>query len=123
MRKTAPAAALLLLLAIPSFAGKLQGSTPLKDVQAAGVKDKQHKHQTFDLSFDAQGKSYVCRTDSNKSMDATHFVVGAIINYEINGNKVNLKNTDGKKVECKVVRVEMVSASTPAAAAPTASPQ
>jgi hypothetical protein len=98
---------------LPAHAGKLKGSTNLKDSQPAGVKSKDHKHQVYDLFFDAQSKSYTCRTDSNKSMDATDFVVGSPIKYEIDKNKVKIETPEGKKVECKVVRVEAISASSP----------
>jgi hypothetical protein len=110
MRKTAASAALLLIVAFPALAAKFKGSATLKDVQTSGVKDKEHKHQAYDLFFDAQGKSYTCRTDSGKSMNATDFVVGSAINYEIDNDKVQIRSAEGKKVECKVVRVEAGSA-------------
>jgi hypothetical protein len=110
MRKTAASAALLLIVAFPALAAKFKGSSTLKDVQTSGVKDKEHKHQAYDLFFDAQGKSYTCRTDSGKSMNATDFVVGSAINYEIDNDKVQIRSAEGKKVECKVVRVEAGSA-------------
>jgi hypothetical protein len=106
MRKTAPVAALLLIVAFPALAAKFKGSATLKDVQTSGVKDKEHKHQAYDLFFDAEGKSYTCRTDSGKSMNATDFVVGSAINYEIDNDKVQIHSAEGKKVGCKVVRVE-----------------
>ncbi|HEX2972311.1 MAG TPA: hypothetical protein VHP11_08250, partial [Tepidisphaeraceae bacterium] len=61
----------VLAATLPSFAAKSKGNTTLKDSQTAGGKDKDHKHQAYDLFFDAGGKSYTCRTDSNKSMNAT----------------------------------------------------
>ena len=60
----------------------------------------------IDLFFEAQGRQYTCRTDSDKSMDATDFVVGTSMKYKLDGNKAKLKSTEGKEVECKVVRVE-----------------
>jgi hypothetical protein len=44
-------------------------------------------------------------------MNATDFVVGASLKYEIDGNKGKLESMEGKKVECKIVRVEMTPAS------------
>ena len=109
------ASAVLVLTALfatfPAFAAKLKGNTTLKDSQTAGVKDKEHKHQAYDLSFDAEGKSYTCRTDSGKSMNATDFVVGTSMKYELDGDKAKLETPEGKKVECKVVRVEVSPAS------------
>ena len=115
MRNSTTTVAVLALTAIfavlPVSAEKVKGSATLKDTQTSGVKDKQHKHQAYDLFFDAQGKSYTCRTDSDKSMNATDFVVGSSLKYEIDGNKGKLESMEGKKVECKIVRVEMTPAS------------
>jgi hypothetical protein len=112
MRK-APSLALLtiaLLTTLPSFAAKIQGESTLKDNQPYGTKDTEHKHQGYDLSFDAQGKTYTCRTDPNHSMNATDFVVGGAIHYEIDNNKANIKTPQNKKVSCKIVRVGIISA-------------
>jgi hypothetical protein len=109
MRKAILAAAIL-SMTLPAFADKIKGDTTLKDSQPYGAKDKQHKHQAYDLSFVGQGKSYTCRTDSGKSMNATDFVVGSAINYEIDDNKAKLKTPQNKKVECKIVRVEQMPA-------------
>jgi hypothetical protein len=96
-----------LLATLPASAAKLKGNTTLKDSQTSGVKDKEHKHQAYDLFFLAAGKSYTCRTDSGKSMNATDFVIGTSMKYEIDGNKGKLETPEGKKVECKIVRVEV----------------
>jgi len=109
MRKAILAAAIL-SITLPAVADKIKGDTTLKDSQPFGTKDKEHKHQAYDLSFDGKGKSYTCRTDSGKSMNATDFVVGHAINYEIDDNKAKLKTPQNKKVECKIVRVEQMSA-------------
>lgn len=101
------AALCIAFIALPASAAKLKGSTTLKDVQTSGVKDKEHKHQAYDLSFDAEGKSYVCRTDADKSMNATDFVVGTTMKYEIDNDKAKIQSPEGKKVECKIVRVEV----------------
>ncbi len=76
MRKAIPPAifAAILSLTLPSFADKIKGDTTLKDSQPYGTKDKEHKHQAYDLSFEGKGKSYTCRTDPGKSMNATDFV-------------------------------------------------
>jgi hypothetical protein len=97
-------------LTLPSFADKFKTDTTLKDSQPYGVKDKDHKHQAYDLSFDAQGKTYNCRTDSGHSMKATDFVVGSPIHVEIDGNKAKLKTPANKKIECEIVRAEMLPA-------------
>jgi hypothetical protein len=102
----AVAAALLFVMTLPALAAKITGSTTLKDSQPYGSKDKEHKHQGYDLFFDAQGKSYTCRTDPNKSMKATDFVVGSQMNYEIDGDETKLRTLEKKEVKCKIVRVE-----------------
>lgn len=112
--RRATATALLLamgicLVALPALADKLKGETNLKDVQPAGTQSKDQKHQIFDLSFESQSHTYVCRTNHKKSMNAADFIVGAPINYEIDGDKVKIKTQQNKKVECKVVRVEQTS--------------
>jgi len=113
MRKILALIAILLFVATVAFAAKEQGSTTLKDVQPAGTTDKKHKKQQYDLSFSSPANDYTCRTDEKDKMNATDWVVGSSINYKINGNKGEVKNTvSGKSVKCMVVRV--------AAAAPPA---
>jgi uncharacterized protein YcfJ len=106
MYKVTIAATLLIAMGVPALGSKLQGSTTLKDSQPTGTVDKQHKHQAYDLSFDALGKQYTCRTNPSKSMKATDFVVGSDVTYEIDGDKAKVKTPQGKEVQCKVVRVE-----------------
>jgi uncharacterized protein YcfJ len=107
MQKVTLATAFLFALTLSAFAGnKLEGTTTLKDSQPYGVKDKEHKHQAYDLAFQAEGKSYTCRTAPNKSMNATDFVVGTDIRYRIDGNKAKIKTPQNKEVDCKIVRVE-----------------
>ena len=113
MRKAGLSAVLgiaILSLTLPSFADKFKADTTLKDTQTAGVKSKDQKHQAYDLSFQAQGKQYTCRTDPKKSMNATDFVVGTDVKYQVNGNKGKIKTPQGKEVECKIVRVEASTA-------------
>jgi hypothetical protein len=93
-------------MAAPASASKVEGSTLLKDLQPTGTTDKEHKHQAYDLFFQAEGRQYTCRTDSGKSTNATDFVVGSDIKYLIDGTKAKIKTPQGKQVECKIVRVE-----------------
>jgi hypothetical protein len=85
---------------------KQKGSTVLKDFQPAGTTDKQQKNQIYDLLFVASGNSYTCRTAYDKKINAADFIVGDNIQYQIDGNKGEVKNSHGKKVNCTVVRVE-----------------
>lgn len=105
---------LVVAMSIPALADKkIEGSTSLKDCQPAGIKGKDQKHQAYDLSFNTTDKAYTCRTDPKKSMNATDFVVGTDVRYEINGSNAKIKTPQGKQVECKIVRVEAVPAAQP----------
>jgi hypothetical protein len=106
MHKISLVAILLFAIVLPASASKIEGSSVLKDSQPTGTIDKEHKHQAYDLSFLAASKLYTCRTNSDDSMNATDFIVGHEIKYEIDGKKVKIKTPEGKHVECKIVRVE-----------------
>jgi len=112
MKKTLAFTMLLLLFAgVAPAANKESGSTTLKDVQPAGTTDKQHKKQQYDLSFTTTKNDYTCRTNEKEKVHATDWVVGSSINYKINGNKGEIKNTQSNKnVKCMVVRVAAAGA-------------
>src|SRR5579871_1536705 len=100
----------VLTLTLSGFADKMKEDTVLKEFQPFGVKDKEHKHQAYDLTFEANGKAYTCRTDPKHSTNATDFVVGSPIHVEVDKQKVEIKTPQNKKVNCKVVRAEMIGA-------------
>jgi len=110
MLKFGAVAALMVMMGVPAFAAKkIEGTSRLKDVEPVGVPNKKHKqHQVYDLTFDAAGDAYTCRTDARKSMNATDFVVGSRVMYEIGGKKAKISTAAGKKVKCMIVRVEVV---------------
>ena len=111
-------AVLLLVLCVPfAMAKKEKGTTTLKDVQPAGTTDKNKKNQQFDFSFDASGMSYVCRTSHKTEVQATDFVVGTNLTYQMDEHEGKLKNASGKQVKCTVVRVEKLPATSTAPAA------
>jgi hypothetical protein len=99
--------AFMLILTVNAMAGsKDKGKTTLKDFQPAGTTDKNHKKLQYDLSFVTQsGKDYMCRTKENEKIKATDFVVGSDMTYEVNGNKGKVKISNGKQVDCTIVRV------------------
>jgi hypothetical protein len=115
MRRLLSLALLLAILSGVGFAAnKEQGTTTLKDVQPAGTTDKQHKKQQYDLSFLTAKNDYTCRTNENEKVNATDWVVGSSINFKINGNKGEIKNTQsGKNVKCMVVRVAAAAGTAP----------
>jgi hypothetical protein len=47
----------------------------------------------------------MCRTKENTKIKATDFVVGSDMTYEVNGNKGKVKVSNGKQVDCTIVRV------------------
>ena len=113
MRKILAVAAVVVFTAFLALAAnKESGTSSLKDVQPAGTTDKKHKKQQFDLSFMSATNDYTCRTNENEKVNATDWVVGSPINYKINGNKGEIKNTQtNKNVKCVVVRVAALTSS------------
>jgi len=96
MRKLSVLLLVVLVGTLQLSAGKQKGTATLKDFQPAGTTDKKNKTQKFDISFDAAGNNYTCRTK----------------------DKVKLKNPDGKELKCTVVRVEKLTGSPTTAEAP-----
>jgi uncharacterized protein YcfJ len=114
MRKANSVVLLIMTIVITAAAGsKIEGTGSLKDFQPAGTTDKDHKNQQYDLSFVASGHQYTCRTSEKKSLNATDFIVGSDVKYQIDGNKGKVKNASGKQIECTIVRVADLSASQP----------
>ena len=74
-------------------------------MQPAGTTDKHHKHQQYDFTFDAQTHEYTCRSKEGDKINATDFVVGSNIDYQVKGNKGKVKGSTGKEVSCTIVRV------------------
>ena len=102
---------LLLLCAIPAFAAtKESGNTTLKDLQPVDTTNPKDKQQ-FDFSFESSGKKYVCRSGPKTSVNATDFVVGSALQYEVKGDSGKLKSSSGKEVKCTIIRVQELSAS------------
>jgi hypothetical protein len=109
MRKAALTATFLFATTLSAFAAKKhEGTMTLKDSQPYNTKNKENKHQAYDLSFQAEGKSYTCRTNPKKSMNATDFVIGTDMRYEIDGDNASIKTPQNKEVKCKIVRVEAI---------------
>ena len=115
MRKSLALIVLILMVSGLAMAAKKEsGSTTLTNFQPAGTTDKKHKKQQYDLSFTSTTNDYTCRTNEKEKINATDWVVGSSINYKINGNKGEIKNTQsGKNVKCLVVRVAAVGTTAP----------
>jgi hypothetical protein len=105
--------ALTMCLAGPAFAAQKEtGTTKLVDVQPAGTTDKKHKHQQYDFTFDAQAHEYTCRSKEGDKINATDFVVGSNIDYQVKGNKGKVKGSTGKEISCTIVRVAQLPVAT-----------
>lgn len=111
MRKWKIVPLFVLMCALTANAGsKQKGTATLKDLQPTGTTDKkQHKNQQYDITFDAAPHEYVCRTPEKTKLNATDYVVGNDITYEIDSNKAKVKNAGGKETKCTIVRVENLS--------------
>lgn len=111
MRKVLAVGLLVILAGLTASAAKKEtGTTALKDFQPAGTTGKDHKHQQYDISFVTSTHQYTCRTPEKKSLNATDWVVGSQINYQIEGNKGKVKSSTGKEVNCMIVRVADLAA-------------
>ncbi len=95
-----------LSLAGTAFAAQKEtGTTKLVNVDPAGTTDKKHKHQQYDFTFDAQLHEYTCRSKEGDKINATDFVVGSNVDYQVKGNKGKVKGSTGKEVSCTIVRM------------------
>ncbi len=103
-------ASLIVVIAVDAYAGsKDSGTANLKDVQTVGTTAKKQKNQQYDFIFSSATKDYTCRTKFNKKVNATDFVVGSELRYEINGDKAKVKSS-GKQIDCTIVRVAALAA-------------
>ena len=110
MRKWNVVPLLVLMCALTANAGsKQKGTATLKDLQPTGTTDKKHKNQQYDITFDAAPHEYVCRTAEKTKLNATDYIVGNNITYEIDSNKAKIKNSAGKEMKCTIVRVADVA--------------
>jgi len=105
MRNVSILALALCLTGTALGAHKESGTTKLANVEPAGTTDKKHKHQQYDFTFDAPTHEYTCRSKEGDKINATDFVVGSNIDYQVKGNKGKVRGSTGKEVNCTIVRV------------------
>ena len=98
------------LLSTAALAASLTQTATLKDLKTVGSTDKKQKHQQYDLVIDTPSNEYVCRSKLGKTVKPTQFVVGSTIEFKLNGQNGEAKNSAGNTVKCGIVRV----AATPA---------
>ena len=99
------------VLSTVALAADLVQTATLKDLQTVGTTSKKQKHQQYDLVVDTTSNEYVCRTKLGSSMKPTQFVVGAPLQFKVNGQSGEAKNSAGNQVKCGIVKV--VAAPTP----------
>jgi hypothetical protein len=99
------------VLSTVALAADLVQTATLKDLQTVGTTSKKQKHQQYDLVVDTTSNEYVCRTKLGSSMKPTQFVVGAPLQFKVNGQSGEAKNSAGNHVKCGIVKV--VAAPTP----------
>ena len=93
-----------------ALAASLIQTATLKDLQTVGSTNKKQKHQQYDLVIDTPTNEYVCRTKLGSSMKPTQFVVGSTLEFKVDGQKGEVKNTAGNHVGCGVVKVVALTA-------------
>src|SRR3984957_10377389 len=103
------------VLSTAAMAADLVQTGKLKDLQTVGTTSKKQKHQQYDLVVDTSTNEYVCRTKLGNSVKPTQFVVGSTLEFKVDGQNGEAKNTSGNKGKCAIVRV---AASTPAQTTP-----
>jgi hypothetical protein len=77
----------------------------LKDLQTVGTTSKKQKHQQYDFVVDTPTNEYVCRTKLGSSVKPTQFVVGSTLEFKVDGQKGEVKNSAGNHVSCGIVKV------------------
>jgi hypothetical protein len=93
------------LLSTAAMADSLVQTATLKDLQTVGTTSKKQKHQQYDLVIDTSTNEYICRTKLGSSLKPTQFVVGATLQFKLNGQNGEAITSDGKKTKCGIVRV------------------
>src|ERR1700722_6168312 len=101
------------LFATAALAASLIQTATLKDLKTVGSTDKKQKHQQYDLVIDTTSNEYICRSKLGSTVKPTQFVVGSTIEFKLNGQNGEAKNSDGKTVKCGIVRVAATPAPQP----------
>ncbi len=93
------------MLATTAFAEKHVEPATIQDLQPTNYAVARKKHQQFDFSIATAAHSYSCRTEENKKLNATEFVVGSPVSFIVNGRNGEVKTTAGKSAKCLITRV------------------
>jgi hypothetical protein len=109
------------LFSVATLAASTTTTATLKDLQTVGSTSKKQKHQQYDFVVDTPTNEYVCRSKLGSSMKPTQFVVGSTLEFKVDGQKGEVKNTQGNHVSCGIVKV--VAPGAPGAPTAPNSPQ
>ena len=93
------------LLSAAAVAASVTQSATLKDLQTVGTTSKKQKHQQYDFVVDTPTNEYVCRSKLGSSVKPTQFVVGSTLEFKVDGQKGEVKNSAGNHVSCGIVKV------------------
>ena len=93
------------LLSLAALAASVIQTATLRDLQTVGTTSKKQKHQQYDFVVDTPANEYVCRTKLGSSIKPTQFVVGSTLEFTVNGQKGEVRNTAGNHVGCGIVKV------------------
>jgi hypothetical protein len=97
------------LMSTAALAADLIQTATLKDLQTVGSTTKKQKHQQYDFVVDTSSNEYTCRTKLGNSVKPTQFVVGSSVQFKVNGQNGEVKNSAGNHVKCGIVRVAALS--------------
>ena len=110
LRKTSGLCLAVALLSTAAMGDSLVQTATLKDLQTVGTTSKKQKHQQYDLVIDTPSNEYVCRSKLGATVKPTQFVVGSTIEFKLDGQNAEAKNSTGNKVKCGIVRVAATTA-------------
>jgi hypothetical protein len=104
-RKTSGLCLASALFSTVALAASLVQTATLKDLKTVGSTDKKQKHQQYDLVIDTPSNEYVCRSRLGKTVKPIEFAVGSTVEFKLNGQNGEAKNSTGNTVKCGIVRV------------------
>src|SRR6202789_2884278 len=93
------------LFSAAALAASTTTTATLKNLPTVGTTSKKQKHQQYDFVVDTPTNEYVCRSKLGSSVKPTQFVVGSTLEFKVDGQKGEVKNTAGNHIGCGVVKV------------------
>jgi len=94
-----------LMLSTAALAASVTQTATLKDLQTVGTTSKKQKHQQYDFVVDTPTNEYVCRTKLGSSIKPTQFIVGSTLEFKVDEQKGEVRNSAGNHTGCGIVKV------------------